>query len=100
MQVHVYVWHHACHFAGSDVWDPATKTYVGRADSMGMWNTSYLPLNDALFKASNVGGYYPGLWVLPSGAYLFAQSQTVQVINPLTGEALAAAPPLPVPNYW
>ena len=63
-------------------------------------NTPYLPLNQPLWEASTVGGYYPGLYVLPSGAYIFSQSKTVQVINPLTGAALAACPPLPKPNYW
>lgn len=47
-----------------------------------------------------MGGYYPGLWPLFSGALLFGQAQTVQVINPSTGQALAAAPPLPRNNYW
>jgi hypothetical protein len=31
---------------------------------------------------------------------LFAQATAVQVINPLTGEALAASPPTPKPVYW
>eukprot|EP00775_Hariotina_reticulata_P007097 gene7097-7310_t len=84
---------------GADIWDPATKTYVGRYTSMGQ-NTPLLPLNSALFDASDFGGYYPGLWQMPSGGLLFGQSRTVQVINPLTGEALAAAPPLPVPLYF
>ena len=66
---------------------------------MGL-NEPYLPLNDPLFFASEVGGYYPGMWPLFSGAMLFAQSKTVQVINPATGAALAAAPPLPRNNYW
>jgi hypothetical protein len=44
--------------------------------------------------------YYPGMWPLFSGGLLFAQSQTVQVINPSTGAALAAAPRLPRNNYW
>ncbi|KAF6258550.1 hypothetical protein COO60DRAFT_1701302 [Scenedesmus sp. NREL 46B-D3] len=72
---------------GADVWDPATKTYVGRYNSMGQ-NAPFLPVNPALFAASNVGGYYPGLWILPV------------VINPLTGEALAASPRTPKPLYW
>lgn len=84
---------------GSDIWDPAHKTYVGRANNMGQ-NTPYLPLNDPLFFASEVGGYYPGLWPLYSGALLFSQAKTVQVINPSTGQALAAAPPLPRNTYW
>ena len=85
--------------AGADVWDPATKTWVGRYNNMGQ-NAPYLPLNQPLIDASTNGGYYPGLFVLPSGAYLFAQASTVQVINPLTGAALAAAPPLPKKTYW
>lgn len=84
---------------GSDIWDPAHKTYVGRANNMGQ-NTPYLPLNDPLFFASEVGGYYPGLWPLFSGALLFGQSKTVQVVNPSTGQALAAAPPLPRYELW
>lgn len=84
---------------GADLWDPAHKTWVGRANNMGL-NEPYLPLNDPLFFASEVGGYYPGMWPLFSGALLFAQSKTVQVINPATGAALAAAPPLPRNNYW
>jgi hypothetical protein len=79
---------------GADIWDPAHKAYVGRANNMGQ-NEPYLPINDPLFFASEVGGYYPGLWPLYSGGLLFAQSKTVQVINPTTGAALAAAPPLP-----
>jgi hypothetical protein len=31
---------------------------------------------------------------------MFAQATTLQVINPLTGEALASAPPTPKPIYW
>lgn len=81
---------------GSEVWDPAHKSYVGRATTMGL-NQPYLPINDPLFFASNVGGYYPGLWPLHSGGLLFSQATTVQVINPSTGEALAAAPPLVEP---
>lgn len=84
---------------GSDIWDPAHRSYVGRHTSMGL-NTPYLQLNAPLFFASEVGGYYPGLWPLHSGGMLFSQAQTVQVINPATGAALAAAPPLPRPNYW
>jgi hypothetical protein len=48
-----------CHAAGADIWDPATKTYVGRFNNMGQ-NEPFLPINQALFSASNVGGYYPG----------------------------------------
>ncbi|WIA21235.1 hypothetical protein OEZ85_000476 [Tetradesmus obliquus] len=84
---------------GADIWDPATETYVGRYNNMGQ-NAPFLPLNQPLFDASTSGGYYPGLWILPSGAMLFAQATTVQVINPLTGEALAAAPPTPKTIYW
>jgi hypothetical protein len=31
---------------------------------------------------------------------MFAQATTLQVINPLTGEALATAPPTPKYVYW
>jgi hypothetical protein len=40
---------------GADVWDPAHKSYVGRANNMGQ-NEPYLPINDPLFFASEVGG--------------------------------------------
>jgi hypothetical protein len=45
--------------AGSDIWDPATKTYVGRYNNMGE-NAPFLPINQPLFDASDFGGYYPG----------------------------------------
>jgi hypothetical protein len=45
--------------AGSDIWDPATKTYVGRYNNMGL-NEPFLPINQPLFDASDFGGYYPG----------------------------------------
>lgn len=43
---------------GSDVWDPAHKSYVGRANNMGQ-NEPYLPLNDPLFFASEVSFWLP-----------------------------------------
>jgi hypothetical protein len=36
-------------------------------------NWAPYPLNSALFSASPVGGYYPGLMVMPDGSMLFAQ---------------------------
>jgi hypothetical protein len=53
-------------------------------------NTPYLNINDPLFFASTVGGYYPGLWPLHSGALLFSQATTIQVWPRALGGAAAS----------
>jgi hypothetical protein len=59
---------------GAEIWDPATRSLIRPAGTPAPGNNAgAYPVNTALFTASRVGGYYPGLMCMPDGSVLFAQ---------------------------